>query len=294
MDYQVVCFGETLWDFLPKGKMPGGAPMNVAMHLNNLGVNTVMISKIGNDESGAELIEEIRQRDLDTSFIQIDADHPTGKVVADTSKKEEVKYTIEQPSAWDFIESNAAVEHVVAQATMFVFGSLATRNAASRATLKHLLKLSKRNVFDVNLRPPFDDKVTIEALLHESDIVKLNYEEFEILCGWYGIEGEFDARIATFQKHYNLISVCITNGKDGALYYTEGKLYTQRGFKVVVADTIGSGDAFLAAFIKKSIETTLPAYRLKFATALGSMVAARKGANHKISEQEISNFIKES
>ena len=175
MDYQVVCFGETLWDFLPKGKMPGGAPMNVAMHLNNLGVNTVMISKIGNDESGAELIEEIRQRDLDTSFIQIDADHPTGKVVADTSKKEEVKYTIEQPSAWDFIESNAAVEHVVAKATMFVFGSLATRNAASRATLKHLLKLSKRNVFDVNLRPPFDDKVTIEALLHESDIVKLNY-----------------------------------------------------------------------------------------------------------------------
>jgi fructokinase len=104
LKHPVVCFGETLWDILPHAKLPGGAPMNVAYHLNKLGKNPAIISRIGADELGKDLRHEFESRKIDTSYFQIDKVHPTGKVFAEIKENNEVHYDIVKPSAWDFIQ----------------------------------------------------------------------------------------------------------------------------------------------------------------------------------------------
>lgn len=289
--FQVVCFGETLWDFLPSGKVPGGAPMNVALHLNNWGKSACVVSRIGNDDLGRALAEELKTRGLGLDFIQLDTANPTGKVVADTSQKEAVKYTIEQPSAWDFIALSAHVKSLVAQCNFLVFGSLVTRNVVSKNTLLELLKIAPKTVFDVNLRPPFIEKQLLEDLLQRANIVKLNDEEFDVMCQWFSIEGDLTTQISTFYNRYHLEGLCITFGKDGAKFFNGNSLVEQPGISVQVQDTIGSGDAFLAAFLAMGMEGATPQMQLQMAAGLGAMVAERAGANHKLSQEAVAAFL---
>src|SRR4051812_37343574 len=137
--YPVVCYGETLWDMLPTGKQAGGAPMNVAYHLQKLGKSPVVISKTGNDDLGKQLIETLEEKNICTTCFQVDNNKPTSVVQAEIRDGHEVVYTILKDVAWDYIEYNDELAALVGDANYFVFGSLATRSSQTRDTLLKLL-----------------------------------------------------------------------------------------------------------------------------------------------------------
>ena len=174
---KIVCFGEILWDLLPTGNVAGGAPMNVAYHANQLGTTAQMVSKIGKDELGKELLGFLNKKGVDTSLVQSDGTYPTGTVNVTLDSMGSPSYEIMAPVAWDYINANTTNKAAVQNADAFVFGSLAARNLRTRDTLFELLELTKLKVFDVNLRSPFYSKPLVLKFLQHADIVKMNDEE---------------------------------------------------------------------------------------------------------------------
>ncbi len=291
MKTNFICFGEMLWDVLPTGKQPGGAPMNVAVHLKNLGHNPQMISRVGNDELGKELLDFIKEKGLSTDLIQQGETHLTGVVKANVSDKNEVTYKIVQPVAWDYIQCNEALETAVANADVFVYGSLAARSTASADTLTRLLKKAKFKVFDVNLRAPHYDRSSIEHLLHEADMVKMNAQELALLAGWFCPDTNEETAILALSERFGIQTICITKGEHGAVLWTHEQFYQSTGFQVDVQDTIGSGDSFLAALLTCLLEGRSPADSLQFACAMGSLVATYRGATPFVTASEIHSFL---
>lgn len=287
----LLSFGETLWDLLPEGKVPGGAPMNVAMHLHQRGANISFLSRVGNDALGEELLAYIHNQGLKADLMQRDEVYPTGRVNVDVSDPTEVKYDIELPAAWDFIDIKAEDLARMSNIDVVLYGSLAARNGVSRNSLLNLLSAANLKVFDVNLRPPFTHKAVIEPLMQAANWVKLNHHELELLSEWYGIKGNHMACTAKLGEKFGLDIICITLGADGAMMMKDGKFYRQSGFKVKVADTIGSGDSFLAAWLHQMLSGAEPQYALKYACALGALVATHHGANPKIKEEDIIAFM---
>ncbi|WP_044170693.1 carbohydrate kinase family protein [Flectobacillus major] len=293
----ICCFGEVLWDMLPSGKLPGGAPMNVATHLQNLGIPAKMISRVGNDTLGEEIKAFLQSKNCTTDWIQTDENAATGWVKVQLSEKNEASYTIVHPVAWDFIEATAATQHLVNTASAIVFGTLACRDEASEGALIALLDNIPTNsktlkVFDVNLRPPHYAKKLIEKLLSYADLVKMNEDELKIIAGWYNIEGSEESQLSALRATFGLQTIIVTKGGDGAILLRQeddGRVafYTQKGYSVQVADTIGSGDSFLAGFLKNIMSGRSSEEALDFACALGAVVASYSGANPPITEHHI-------
>ena len=275
---KIICFGEVLWDMLPTGKLAGGAPMNVAYHLNALGVAATVISRVGNDDLGAELLDFLIKKEVPTDFIQTDKTHSTGLVNVELDEKGSPTYEIAMPVAWDFIENTEGGLSEVATADALVFGSLVCRHEVSRQTLFDLIHVAKTKVFDVNLREPFYDKDIIELLLTEANIVKMNEHELDIISSWYGRLPTFQEKAHAVQQHFDLDSLIISHGSIGAYCLEDGELYFQPSFKVTVQDTIGSGDAFLAGFLFEKMQGRHPQDCLITACRAGAYVATHSGA----------------
>lgn len=273
----IICFGELLWDILPTGALPGGAPMNVAYHLNRLGLSPALITRVGQDERGTELLRLAAQHGIITTGVQLDPETPTGIVLAQPGEGHEMHYDIVIPSAWDNITGDPALEAQVKTADYFIFGSLAARNAASRSTLLRLLETPATKVLDINLRPPHFTRGTIETLLHKADILKMNEAELALISGWYGSHTGMTENIALLREKFNIPTIIVTMGAAGAMADVEGTIYRHPGFKVQVADTVGSGDAFLAAFLSGIIRQKKMEDTLEFAAALGALVASKTG-----------------
>ena len=276
-NYTAVCFGEVLWDVLPDKRLPGGAPMNVAYHLNQLGVTAAMISRVGNDELGKELFAYFTSKKVTGDFIQIDQEHDTSRVLAKVEGNH-VTYDIVKPVAWDFIAYNKSIERLVSAAKLFIFGSLGARSETSRRTLFELLEIAPFKVLDINLRPPHYEKGTLEYLLQHADILKLNDDELQLLGNWYGWKANEKDRMMALQDRFQLNTVIATRGENGAIVLHDGKFYEHPGFKVKVVDTIGSGDAFLAGFISGFIQQNQFPEMLEFACRIGAFVAQHSGA----------------
>jgi fructokinase len=276
--HPVVCFGETLWDMLPTGKQAGGAPMNVAYHLQKLGKYPAVISKIGYDDLGRQLIETLEAKNICTEFFQMDENKPTSVVQAEIKDGHEVVYTILNNVAWDYIEYKDELAALVSNADYFVFGSLATRSWQTRNTLLRLLPLAKNRVLDINLRPPFYNRNTIEMLLTHANIVKLNLAELELITGWFSPLTSEAERIKLLKDRFKLDTVIVTCGAKGAIVCKGDDLCTCQGIPVKVADTVGSGDSFLAAIIAKMMEGASISEALHFANNLAAFVTTQKGA----------------
>lgn len=288
----IVCFGEILWDLLPSGKVAGGAPMNVAFHANQLGIAAQMISKIGKDDLGKDLVDFLTQKGLDTSLVQTDDTHPSGTVKVTLDAKGSPSYEIIAPVAWDFIHATTANKTAVQTADAFVFGSLAARNETTRHTLFELLKLAKLKVFDVNLRSPFYTKSLLMQLLHQADIVKMNDEELEIIGKWLDIDDTEAKTALQVKNHFNWQQLIVTCGPHGAYVFNKDGMISSAGISIQVQDTIGSGDSFLAAFLSKFSQGELPEKCLQFAAATGAYVATKKGGTPEFSEAQIWELIK--
>lgn len=290
---EVVCFGEILWDVLPGQELPGGAPMNVTYHLSKLGRKATLISRLGNDERGIALRKIFEDKGIDTSFVQVDAHHKTSIVLATPNEAGDMKYDIVEDVAWDYIEKQPDHETLISQSRYFVFGSLAMRNKGSRDTLLALMELPCTKVLDINLRAPFINKEHITYLLRKADIVKMNEEELGLVTGWYGDYIGIEEKMQLLQHRFNIETLIVTRGAKGAAIKHQDHSYLHDGFKVQVADTIGSGDSFLAAFLSKFMENKNVDAALTFACKVGAFVATKKGGcpDYDVSEIDRTNII---
>jgi fructokinase len=274
---QVVCYGEILWDILPGGELPGGAPMNVAYHLNKLGHSPAIITRIGNDERGDKLLSLLNDKGIVTEYVQRDKLLPTGIVYATPNEHHEMKYDIVAPVAWDVIEWNDGFKQLFLDDTYFVFGSLIARNLTSKSTLFKLLETAKNKVLDINLRPPHFDKNILVELLQKADIVKLNLDELNYIADWYNGASDVEYKMNSIRDKFGIHILVVTRGGNGAVLNIDGKTYSHPGFQVTVQDTVGSGDSFLAAIISGLIEKKPPQEILEYACAVGALVTSRKG-----------------
>jgi fructokinase len=274
----IVCFGEILWDLLPTGKIAGGAPMNVAYHANRFSLATRMISRVGADDLGRELLAFLNEKGIPADLVQTDPTFPTGIVKVTLDEKGSPSYEIVSPVAWDYIHPGEQAKEAVKNAGALVFGSLACRTDRSKNTLLELLELAPLKVFDVNLRPPFFSKSLLDELLPKADLVKMNDEELDIVAGWHGVEASESVQMEFVKKQYDPEALIVTKGARGAALLDAGGHHTHAGFRVTVQDTIGSGDAFLGAFLSKYLGGTAPAECLEFACKAGAFVATKKGA----------------
>ena len=291
---KIVCFGEILWDLLPTGKVAGGAPMNVAYHANQLGITAQMISKIGQDELGKELLDFLNKKGVDTTLVQIDNTYPTGTVNVILDAMGSPSYEIMAPVAWDYINAITTNKIIVQQADAFVFGSLAARDDKTRETLFELLELAKLKVFDVNLRNPFYSKNLVNQLLYQADLVKMNDEELEVIGNWLDLNDTEENTALEIKKHFGWDQLIVTRGAKGAWLFSEDKMIRSEGIEIQVQDTIGSGDAFLAAYLSKFLEGELPEKCLQFASATGAYVATQSGGTPEFTEDQIWELTKNS
>lgn len=274
----VVCYGEILWDILPDKSLPGGAPMNVAYHLKKLGSNPALITKVGKDIHGEKLVELLSESGLTTKYVQVDGRHSTGLVHAWIKEQNEMVYDIVQPVAWDFIQWENQIQELVKESKYFVYGSLTSRSQVSRDTLYQLLDIANTRVLDINLRPPHFNRSLVEYLMAKTNILKMNNAELELIAGWYSQFQQPEDRMKLLQDRFRIETVVVTMGEEGAMLLDKDAVYRHPGYHVQVADTIGSGDAFLAAFINQTIKGTSGQQALSFACGAGAFIASQTGA----------------
>ena len=285
---QVICFGEVLWDLLPSGKVAGGAPMNVAYHLNNFGYSTSMISRIGHDENGQQLMKFLTEKGIDTDLIQTDNFYPTSTVKVELSALGTAAYEIVKPVAWDYIIPTINNSKAVKEAKALVFGSLAARSERTKDTLFSFLDTEALKVFDVNLRAPFYDQSLLDSLLHKADIVKMNDEELELIGGWHAAAKTEVELAEKLKKQFNLKILIVTQGSKGAfLIGPENQVKKVKSRQIKVADTIGSGDSFLAGFLYQYLTHEPLIVCLEFAARTGALVATMRGGTPKIDEDMV-------
>lgn len=275
--YDCVCFGEVLFDVLPDETKAGGAPMNVAYHLTRLGKKVALVSRVGRDQNGRNLLDILSQKRISINHIQSDADNETGVVLATPDHRGDMTYEIKEKVAWDFIELKLEHEKLLQKSEYFVFGSLITRNVTSRNTLFNLIDAAKKRVFDINLRAPFVIKKNIEYQMQKADLLKLNEDELNQVTEWYVKFNQLEDKISFLQNRFHIPCLVVTRGAAGAVINMENRFYYHKGLAVTVADTIGSGDSFLAAYISKIIEGADIQTSLDFAVATGALVATKSG-----------------
>jgi len=286
---QATCFGEVLWDVFPTHKVIGGAPLNVALRLQSFGVETAMISRVGSDENGKKALDYIYDQNLIKEYIQIDNKLETGHVIVTLDDKGSASYEIFKPVAWDNIQIDNNNKNLVVNSEVFIYGSLAAREEATRQTLDSLLDIANYKVFDVNLRAPFYKFELLNDLMNKADFIKMNDEEIFEICS------ALKSNASSLEEMVNFISVktstpyiCVTLGSKGALLYDNGIFYRNKGYKIIVEDTVGAGDSFLAGLVSQLIiDKNKPQDSLDFACAVGSLVASKKGANSKVYSEEI-------
>lgn len=274
---EFVCFGEILWDVLPTGEKPGGAPMNVAYHLKKFGYHPAIITRIGNDEKGKKLLAILDSKNINTDYVQTDHTLPTGIVHASPNIHGEMSYDIVAPVAWDAIQWDSSFEKLFSGDKYLVFGSLICRNSVSRNTLFRVLEIARNKILDINLRPPHFNRQLIEELMRKADIVKLNESELTLIAGWHTSLDDKTEMIRFLQDKFNIPKLIVTMGGDGAMMNLEGKLYQHPGYLVKVEDTVGSGDSFLAALLSQFVQQNDSEEALDFACAVGALVTSKKG-----------------
>lgn len=277
---------------MPRGACPGGAPMNVAIHLKRQGQYPLLVSSVGKDMEGVGLKNFLLLEGLDLSYLLEDNLLPTSKVLVHLDEWNNATYEICGPVAWDNIFMTEELEKLALKAGLIVFGTLASRNKTTRNTLLRLLEISTAvKLLDVNLRAPYDTKELVQMLLQKADFVKLNDEELKRIANWNGRIGKEDELLYWLSDHYNCPSVCLTRGANGATLLFEGRMYRHPGFKVTAVDTVGAGDAFQAALIAKLSEGCSPEKSLEYASATGAFVASRTGAVPFYNREDIESLL---
>ena len=275
MEEAVLCFGEVLWDtFLDDEKKPGGAPMNVAMHLKQQGIDSILASSIGTDEAGEELIQFLKTNNLYSGLIQRDSHLPTCIVTVVLDEDLQASYVIPSPVSWDNILPDNNLIKKSHKVSVIVFGSLACRNQKTKDTLILLLSGPALKVFDVNLRAPYYEVETINKLAGLADVIKMNEQELDLLTGIELMHLTQEEKMIFLADFFACTTICITRGENGAIVLHQNVIYEHHGFSVDVVDTVGAGDSFLATLIVGLLRQEEMESILKRANAIGAVVAS--------------------
>lgn len=290
----VLGIGELLWDVLPDGPRLGGAPANFTVMAGRLGNHAAILSRIGRDDLGREAVHLLDPLPADTSFLQIDPLHETGRVTVSLNHGQ-AEYTFVQPVAWDSMELSDAWIKLAERADALCFGSLAQRSVESRQTIQTLAAQSSSRcvrIFDVNLRPPFYSSEVIQESLELATVVKMNDAEVPLVLALLGMPVEETGAPANLRlsaerllaEFPTLHMVAITRGGNGSLLVTHDQWHDHPGLPVKVKDTIGAGDAFTAAMAHYLLRGADLRVLNEAGNRWGSWIASQAGAMPALTE----------
>lgn len=290
----VLGIGELLWDLLPDGPRLGGAPANFSVMAGRLGNHAAILSRIGRDDLGREAVHLLDPLPADTSFLQIDPLHETGRVSISLNQGQP-EYTFHQPVAWDSMELSDEWIKLAERADALCFGSLAQRSVESRQTIQTLAAQSSSRcvrIFDVNLRPPFYSSEVLQESLELATVVKMNDAEVPLVLALLGMPVEENGSLANLRtgaerllaEFPTLEMVAVTRGGNGSLLVTREQWHEHPGFPIKVRDTIGAGDAFTAAMAHYLLRgAELPVLN-EAGNRWGSWIASQAGAMPALTE----------
>jgi fructokinase len=250
MSFKVIGLGEVLWDLLPSGPQLGGAPANFAYHAHALGARAQVITRVGNDQLGREILNRLEAMGLAGPTVQMDEAAPTGTVTVALTGNGIPEFTIHEAVAWDSIAATHSALAAVREADAICFGSLAQRGEISRNAIQRLVAAAPAaawRIFDINLRQHFYNREIIEQSLKLANVLKLNDGELPVMAKMFGIEGLDRQVIEALAKRYSLQVVALTRGPEGSLLYRGGRWSEHGAGQVEIKDTVGAGDSFTAA-----------------------------------------------
>jgi fructokinase len=297
MQKTVLAFGELLWDLLPSGPALGGAPFNFVYRVNSLGDRGLMVSRLGRDELGERAWRQLKSLGMDGRLIQWDEVRPTGTVRVDLTDPNRPDFHIVPAVAYDHIEVTPTLLEVAAAADCVCFGTLAQRTPGARAALAALLGAapSALKLLDINLRKDCYTRETIVSSLQAADVLKLNDEEACELAGMFGVGApDFPRFCEAMMAQWDLSHCVVTLGERGAYAASaQGEKVQVSGYKIELADTCGSGDAFTAGFVHRLLRGEPLAACCEMGNALGALVASQKGATEAISPERLKAFTTE-
>ena len=254
----VVCIGEMLWNLLPVGRRAGGVPLHTAAQLHQLGQPVQLISRVGDDELGRELLAYAGELGLGSDLIQRSATHLTGVGKTSVRGGQEI-YRIVEPVAWDYLQYTPEARAAVGQARAVVYNSLAARCPASRETLYRLLSQASYKVFDMHLRAPYYRREVVKYLLRQADFVKLTAAELGELTGWLNQPADEATALPWLAAHFGLQTICLTKGAAGVTLWTDNQLLHDAA--------AGDSDAFLATLLVGLLRGLPPTDYLRHACA---------------------------
>ncbi len=278
----VVGMGEALWDVLPEGKKIGGAPANFAYHVSQLGLPSCVVSAVGDDALGNEIIENFTDKGLNQLIEKVP--YPTGTVQVEIDQAGVPQYEIKENVAWDNIPYTESLEALAKKTRAVCFGSLAQRNVVSRTTINKFLDAMPKEegnlvVFDVNLRQGFYNKEILCNSMERCNILKINDEELVTVSRMFGYPGiDLQDKCWILLGKYNLKMLILTCGINGSYVFTPGNVSFQPTPKVEVADTVGAGDSFTAAFIVSILKGKSVAEAHTLAVKTSAFVCTQNGA----------------
>ncbi len=267
-------FGEVLYDHFPDNStVLGGAPFNVAWHLQAFGQRPLLVSAVGNDPLGRSIELAMDDWELDRAGLQQDASHATGTVEVSLENNEPA-YAIVSECAYDFIDRDKLP---TTAPTLLYHGTLALRHPVSNAALSKLNQTGSPVFLDVNLRPPWWNEPLVTAALSNATWVKLNENELNEIDSSSEPCAE---KAKTMLGQYNLELLIITQGSKGAVAFetTGGSISVQPETDICMVDTVGAGDAFTSVIITGLLQEWPLEITLQRAQAFASAIVGTRGA----------------
>ena len=289
MEDLVVGMGEALWDVLPEGRKIGGAPANFAYHAAQFGLPSCVVSAVGDDALGKEILETFAARGLNY-LIEVVA-YPTGTVQVELDEAGIPQYDIKENTAWDNIPYTPQLKELDRNTRAVCFGSLAQRSETSRNTINRFLDDMPQGeerlvVFDVNLRQNFYTEEVLRRSMERCNILKINDEELITVSRMFGYpDSDQQACSRRLLDEFNLKMLILTCGVSGSYVFTSSDVSFQPTPKVEVADTVGAGDSFTAAFISSLMKGKSVAEAHAIAVETSAFVCTQKGAMPELPER---------
>lgn len=284
----VVGMGEALWDVLPEGKKIGGAPANFAYHVSQFGLNSRVVSAVGEDKLGTEILDNFRAKQLNCMIETVP--YPTGTVQVELDAEGVPCYDIKEGVAWDNIPFTSALADLARQTRAVCFGSLAQRSVVSRQTINSFLDAMPQDdnvlkIFDVNLRQSFYTKEILCNSFSKCNILKINDEELVTVSRMFGYPGiDLQDKCWILLAKYNLKMLILTCGVNGSYVFTPGNVSFVETPKVEVADTVGAGDSFTATFVAAILKGLCVQEAHKLAVKVSAYVCTQNGAMPELPE----------
>jgi len=291
--YVCVGLGEILWDMLPAGKQLGGAPANFAYHAQALGAQGAVVSCIGEDELGREIVTRLDELGLDRSYLAADKSHPTGTVTVELDEHGKPDYTIHENVAWDFIPWEPRLAELAARTDAVCFGSLCQRSEVSHRAVRDFLEATRTEcirLFDINLRQSYFNKGIVQTMLESSNVLKLNDEELPVVAALLDLAGSEDELFSRLTEAYALQMIALTRGAHGSRLYARGHSCEHGGFPAQIADTVGAGDSFAAAIALGLLYGRTLDEINAFANRLASFVCSQNGATPRLPDGLAAEF----